>query len=79
MTSDRTILITGVTGKQDGAVAQALKGRGFRLRGLMRRPDSELSARVRGAACSVCPWLGGFTASFPDSLPSPGRRVFQRM
>jgi len=41
MTSDRTILITGVTGKQGGAVAQALQGTGFKLRGLTRKPDSE--------------------------------------
>ena len=46
MTSDRTILITGVTGKQGGAVAKALKGTGFHLRGLTRRPDSELSAAL---------------------------------
>ncbi len=41
MTSDRTILITGVTGKQGGAVAKALQGTGFHLRGLTRKPDSE--------------------------------------
>ena len=41
MTTDRTILITGVTGQQGGAVAQALQGAGFRLRGLTRKPDSE--------------------------------------
>jgi uncharacterized protein YbjT (DUF2867 family) len=41
MTSDRTILITGVTGHQGGAVARALEGRGFKLRGLTRKPDSE--------------------------------------
>ena len=41
MTSDRTILITGVTGNQGGAVAQALQGTGFNLRGLTRKPDSE--------------------------------------
>ena len=41
MTSDRTILITGVTGNQGGAVAQALKGTGFHLRGLTRKPDSQ--------------------------------------
>src|SRR6202021_206384 len=45
MTSDRTILITGVTGNQGGAVARALHGNGFRLRGLTRNPDS-----VRAAA-----------------------------
>jgi len=41
MTSDRTILITGVTGHQGGAVARALQGTGFRLRGLTRKPESE--------------------------------------
>src|SRR5258705_12358713 len=46
MTSDRTILITGVTGKQGGAVAQALQGSGFRLRGLTRKPESEPAAAL---------------------------------
>ena len=46
MTSNRTILITGVTGKQGGAVAQALQGTGFHLRGLTRRPDSEPAAAL---------------------------------
>ena len=41
MTSVRTILITGVTGHQGGAVAQALEDSGFRLRGLTRKADSE--------------------------------------
>ena len=46
MTSDRTILITGVTGKQGGAVAMALQGSGFKLRGLTRTPDSERAAAL---------------------------------
>ena len=46
MTSDRTILITGVTGNQGGAVAQALQGTGFHLRGLTRKPDSERAAAL---------------------------------
>src|SRR6201982_3738682 len=46
MTSDRTILITGITGNQGVAVAQALKGSGFRLRGLTRRPESEQAAAL---------------------------------
>jgi uncharacterized protein YbjT (DUF2867 family) len=44
MTSDRTILITGVTGNQGSAVAQALQGSGFHLRGLTRTPGSERAA-----------------------------------
>ena len=46
MAHDRTILITGVTGKQGGAVAQALQGTGFHLRGLTRNPDSERAAAL---------------------------------
>src|SRR6202023_1594489 len=46
MTSNRTILITGVTGNQGGAVAQALQGSGFYLRGLTRKPDSERAATL---------------------------------
>ena len=44
MTSNRTILITGVTGQQGGAVVQALRGTQFHLRGLTRKPDSERAA-----------------------------------
>ena len=44
MANNRTILITGVTGQQGGAVATALKGTGFRLRGLTRKPESEPAA-----------------------------------
>ena len=46
MTSDRTILITGVTGNQGGAVARALQSSGFRLRGLTRKPESEQAAAL---------------------------------
>jgi uncharacterized protein YbjT (DUF2867 family) len=46
MTSDRRILITGVTGNQGGAVAQALQGSGFHLRGLTRSPDGEQAAAL---------------------------------
>ncbi len=46
MTNNRTILITGVTGNQGGAVAQALQGSGFPLRGLTRKPDSERAAAL---------------------------------
>src|SRR4051795_7450258 len=46
MTNNRTILITGVTGNQGGAVAQALQGTGFHLRGLTRKPDNERAAAL---------------------------------
>src|SRR5258708_35252806 len=53
MTSDRTILITGVTGKQGGAVAQALQGTGFHLRGLTRNPDNERAAALASHGVDV--------------------------
>ena len=46
MANDRTILITGVTGNQGGAVARALQSSGFRLRGLTRKPESEQAAAL---------------------------------
>jgi len=53
MTKDRTILITGVTGHQGGAVAQALQGAGFRLRGLTRKPDGERAAALKRQGVDV--------------------------
>src|SRR5882672_7703451 len=53
MTNNRTILITGVTGKQGGAVAQALQGSGFHLRGLTRKPDSERAAALAGQGVDI--------------------------
>ena len=53
MTSDRTILITGVTGHQGGAVARALQNSGFRLRGLTRNPESERAAALAGRGVEV--------------------------
>jgi uncharacterized protein YbjT (DUF2867 family) len=46
MTNNQTILITGVTGKQGGAVAHALQDSGFRPRGLTRKPESEHAATL---------------------------------
>ncbi len=46
MAEQRTILITGATGKQGGAVARALAGQGFRLRAMTRHPESEAARAV---------------------------------
>ena len=34
--SDRIVLVTGVTGKQGGAVIRSLVGKGFKLRAKLR-------------------------------------------
>jgi uncharacterized protein YbjT (DUF2867 family) len=44
--NDRTILITGVTGHQGGAVARALRSSGFHLRGMTRNPESEQASAL---------------------------------
>jgi uncharacterized protein YbjT (DUF2867 family) len=44
--NDRTILITGVTGHQGGAVARALQSSGFRLRRMTRNPESAPAATL---------------------------------
>ena len=49
----KTILITGMTGHQGGAVAHALQGKGFHLRGLTRKPDSERAAALARSGVDV--------------------------
>jgi uncharacterized protein YbjT (DUF2867 family) len=49
MTTDRTILITGATGKQGGAIIRALAGKGFRLRAMTRKIESD-AARALAAS-----------------------------
>ncbi len=49
----KQILITGVTGKQGGAVARALAGKGFQLRGMTRKPDSDAAKAVAAIGIDV--------------------------
>ncbi len=44
--SEKSILITGVTGSQGGAVARELVGKGFKLRGLTRKPDGDAAKQL---------------------------------
>ena len=77
MTNNRKILITGVTGKQGGAVAQALKGSGFYLRGLTRKPDSERAvALARERRCRPAVRLARQTAQIePGARERPRNRA----
>ena len=45
-TSDYTILVTGVTGRQGGAVARELLRRGYSVRGLTRNPESQRASTL---------------------------------
>ena len=51
--SDRTVLITGVTGRQGGATARALAGRGLRLRGMTRRPHSDAARALKDLGIEI--------------------------
>jgi uncharacterized protein YbjT (DUF2867 family) len=44
--AEKSILITGVTGSQGGAVARELVGKGFKLRGLTRKPEGETAKQL---------------------------------
>ncbi|MGI5171767.1 NmrA/HSCARG family protein [Spirillospora sp. CA-253888] len=46
--SSSFVLVTGATGKQGGAVLRALLARGVPVRALVRDPDSERAAALRG-------------------------------
>lgn len=46
--SEKTILVTGATGHQGGAVYRQLRKRGFRLRALVRDPTTEKARELMG-------------------------------
>jgi len=53
MTSIRSILVTGATGQQGGAVARALLSRGHRVKALTRKPDSDAARQLAAAGAEV--------------------------
>jgi len=62
--SERIILVTGATGRQGGAVYQHLQKKGFKLRALVRDPNSDKARQLAGQGEEV------FQGSLddPDSL-----------
>jgi uncharacterized protein YbjT (DUF2867 family) len=53
MAENRVVLIAGATGKQGGAVARALAGKGFTLRALTRKPDSDAAKAVKALGAEI--------------------------
>ncbi len=53
MANERTILITGATGKQGGAVARALAGKGFKIRALTRKPESDAAKALAKTGAEI--------------------------
>jgi uncharacterized protein YbjT (DUF2867 family) len=53
MADERIVLITGATGRQGGAVARSLAGKGFRLRALTRKPSGDAAKALGGIGTDV--------------------------
>lgn len=51
--SERTILVTGATGHQGGAVYRHLRKKGFKLRALVRDPNTEKARQLMGGGEEV--------------------------
>ncbi|MFT7460191.1 MAG: hypothetical protein ACI909_002879 [Planctomycetota bacterium] len=68
----KLILVTGVTGKQGGAVARALLDKGYQVRGLTRNPESERAQAMKA------PGLNLIKGDFEDiaSLESAMKDVY---
>lgn len=53
MVGEKTILVTGATGQQGGAVLKHLVGKGFKLRALTRKPDSDKAKALAAQGVEV--------------------------
>lgn len=53
MSAKRFALVTGATGQQGGAVAQALLKRGHRVRALVRDPDSKAAVGLKAQGAQI--------------------------
>jgi uncharacterized protein YbjT (DUF2867 family) len=53
VTDGRIVLITGATGKQGGAVAHHLAGKGFAVRAMTRKPESGAAQALAAAGAEV--------------------------
>jgi uncharacterized protein YbjT (DUF2867 family) len=51
--SNRTILITGATGKQGGSTIRSLAGSGFNLRAMTRRPHTDAARDLKNQGITV--------------------------
>src|SRR5260370_35235493 len=69
MPQSKLVLVTGATGKQGGAVVEALLTRGHQVRAMTRNSASPAANRLRGQGVEIA--VGDFTDQ--DSLLRPPR------
>lgn len=55
MSTRLSVLVTGATGKQGGALARLLLGRGHRVRGLTRKPESAAAEKLEKPSRALFP------------------------
>jgi uncharacterized protein YbjT (DUF2867 family) len=53
MSTKRSVLVTGATGQQGGAVARALLTRGHHVKALTRKPDSDAARQLASAGADL--------------------------
>jgi uncharacterized protein YbjT (DUF2867 family) len=53
MAGERTVLITGATGKQGGSLLRALAGQPFKIRAMTRHPESDAAIRLAGRGVEI--------------------------
>ena len=70
MTTKRSILVTGATGQQGGAVAHALLSRGHRVKALTRNPESDTARRLASAGADIVAGDLGDAASIVKAASS---------
>jgi uncharacterized protein YbjT (DUF2867 family) len=68
MADNRSVLVTGATGKQGGAVARELLARGYRVRAMTRKPTEEKAQALAGLGVQVVPGDLDDPASLPKAI-----------
>jgi len=53
MANDNMVLVSGATGKQGGAIARALLGRGWKVRAMTRKPGGEPARQLRELGAEI--------------------------
>ncbi|AZN98923.1 NmrA/HSCARG family protein [Mesorhizobium sp. M9A.F.Ca.ET.002.03.1.2] len=67
MTTKQSVLVTGATGQQGGAVARALLSKGHRVKALTRKPDSDGARQLVSAGAEIVAGDLGDSASVVEA------------